>query len=261
MSAVDISKWADCLFEAERRCKTVQPITEAEPALSTDDAYAIQKELIQRRVSAGERIVGVKVGLTSKAKQQDIGIDEPIYGWLTDGMALGVESPLSLGTVIHPRVEPEIVFILRDSLAGPGVGLHDVLAATSAVCCGLEVIDSRFMDFRFALPDVVADNASASKFVLGPTEVSPFGLDLSLLGCVLEENGSIVATAAGAAILGHPANAVAQVANFLGSRGSRLEPGWIVLSGGLTAARPLLAEDHVTGTFAHLGRVGLRAEA
>ena len=164
-----------------------------------------------------------------------MGINEPVYGWLTDAMALEADSSLKLSTVIHPRVEPEIVFILGQALAGPGVGVHDVLEATSAICCGLEVIDSRFIDFRFLLPDVIADNTSASRFVLGSIKAPPAGIDLSLTGCLFEENGAVAATAAGAAILGHPATAVAKLANFLGQRGRQLEAGWIVLSGGLTA--------------------------
>lgn len=261
MTSTDIAKWADYLFGAARRNEAVPAITDIEPTLTTTDAYSIQDELIARRLASGERLVGAKVGLTSRAKQQEMGIDEPVYGWLTDAMALGEGSSLELSTLIHPRVEPEIVFILGEGLAGPGVGIHDVLAATSAVCCGLEVLDSRFVGFRFLLPDVIADNTSASRFVLGSTAVPPAGIDLSLTACLLEENGALVATAAGAAILGHPAMAVASLANFLGQRGRQLEAGWIVLSGGLTAARSLTPGLQVLATFAHLGRVGTEADA
>jgi 2-oxo-3-hexenedioate decarboxylase len=261
MAATDIGKWAGYLLDAERRNEAVRPITDAEPELTTEDGYAIQDEILRRRLASGERLVGAKVGLTSRAKQREMGIDEPVYGWLTDAMALEADSSLRLSSLLHPRVEPEIVFILGEALAGPGVGVHDVLAATSAICCGLEVIDSRFADFRFSLPDVVADNTSACRFVLGPVQVPPAGIDLSLTGCLFEENGALVATAAGAAILGHPANAVAKLANFLGRRGRRLEAGWVVLSGGMTAARPLTPGSDFTATFAHLGRVGIAAGA
>jgi 2-oxo-3-hexenedioate decarboxylase len=260
MTSTDIARWADYLFDAARRNEAVPAITSIEPTLSTADAYAIQDKLIERRLSLGERLVGAKVGLTSRAKQREMGIDEPVYGWLTDAMALETGASLELSTLIHPRAEPEIVFILGEPLAGPGVGIHDVLAATSAVCCGLEVLDSRFVDFRFLLPDVIADNTSASRFVLGPVAVPPAELDLSLVGCLFEENGIVAATAAGAAILGHPATAVAKLANFLGQRGRRLEPGWIVLSGGLTAARSLTPGLHLDAMFARLGRVGIGAK-
>jgi 2-oxo-3-hexenedioate decarboxylase len=261
MVSTDTGKWADYLFDAVRRNEAVPAITHVEPTLTTDDAYAIQEEVIGRRLAYGERLVGAKVGLTSRAKQQEMGINEPVYGWLTDAMALEADSSLDLSTAIHPRVEPEIVFILGEALAGPGVGVHDVLEATSAICCGLEVIDSRFIDFRFLLPDVIADNTSASRFVLGSIKVPPAGIDLSLTGCLFEENGTLTATAAGAAILGHPATAVAKLANFLGQRGRQLEAGWFILSGGLTAARAVAPDSQFVATFAHLGRVGIAAEA
>jgi len=261
MTSTDVGKWADYLYGAARRNEAVPAITDIEPTLTTADAYAIQDELLERRLASGEQLVGAKVGLTSRAKQQEMGIDEPVYGWLTDAMALEAGSSLGLSTLIHPRAEPEIVFVLGRRLAGPGVGIHEVLAATSAVCCGLEVLDSRFVGFRFLLPDVVADNTSASGFVLGSITTPPAGIDLSLTGCLLEENGDVVATAAGAAILAHPAMAVAKLANFLGQRGRHLEPGWVVLSGGLTAARPLTPGSQLLATFAHLGSVGIGAEA
>lgn len=261
MITTDLGKWADYLATAAHRNEAVPPITDVEPTLTVEDAYAIQDEIIERRLASGERLVGAKVGLTSRAKQQEMGINEPVYGWLTDAMALEADSALQLSTLIHPRVEPEIVFILGKALAGPGVGVHDVLEAASAICCGLEVLDSRFIDFRFLLPDVIADNTSASHFVLGPIQVPPAGIDLSVTGCMFEENGTVAATAAGAAILGHPATAVAKLANFFGQRGRRLEAGWIVLSGGLTAARALAPGSQLVATFAHLGRAGISAEA
>lgn len=257
--AVAVRAWADRLLEAEERRTPIPPITDLEPDLPLVDAYAIQEEVLERRLARGERIVGAKVGLTSRAKQRQMGVAEPVYGWLTDAMLLPAEAPVALSELIHPRVEPEIVFLLGSPLEGPGVSAQEVLAATAAVCCGLEVLDSRFRDFRFTLPDVVADNTSAARFTLGPRRRPPSDLDLSLLGCLLENGPEVVATAAGAAVLGHPAEAVARLADHLASRGRRLEAGWIVLSGGLTDAVPLAEGGHVTATFAHLGRVGVRA--
>lgn len=259
--AVDAAKWADHLLDAEARRQPVPPLTDAEPDLALEDAYAIQDELLARRLDRGERLVGAKVGLTSRAKQQAMGVSEPVYGWLTDAMAHPAEAPLPLSELIHPRVEPEIVFVLGTDLAGPGVSGQDVLAATAAVCCGLEVIDSRYENFRFTLPDVVADNTSAARFILGPKRMVPGDLDLALVGCLLENGPDLVATAAGAAVVGHPAESVALLANHLGRRGRCLKAGWVVLSGGLTDAVPLAPGSHVTATFAHLGRVGVRAVA
>lgn len=259
--AVDAGKWAEHLLDAEARRAPVPPLTETEPGLSLEDAYAIQDEVLARRLARGERLVGAKVGLTSQAKQQAMGVAEPVYGWLTDAMAHPAEAPLALDTLIHPRVEPEIVFILGERLMGPGITAQDVLAATTAVCCGLEVIDSRYEEFRFTLPDVVADNTSAARFVLGPRRVGPGACDLSLVGCLLEDGPDLVATAAGAAVVGHPAESVALLANHLARRGRALEPGWVVLSGGLTDAVRLGPGSHVTATFGTWGASGSASQA
>jgi 2-oxo-3-hexenedioate decarboxylase len=256
----DVEKWAEYLLDAERDREAVSPITDTEQELTLEDAYAIQSTLVARKVAIGERIVGAKLGLTSRAKQEAMGVHEPVYASLTDRMLLPAEAPLRLAELIHPRVEPEVVFVMGDDLAGPGVTAPDALEATAGVCCGLEIIDSRYADFRFTLPDVVADNASAARFVLGPVRAAP-DFDLSLVGCVLEADGAPADTAAGAAVLGHPAEAVALLANELGRRGTKIEAGWIVLSGGLTDAIKLEPGSSVEATFARLGRVGVRASS
>ena len=253
----DIGKWAEYLVEAEVRREAVAPITDADPTLTVEDAYRIQDELLVRRIATGERLVGAKLGLTSRAKQASMGVYEPIYAWLTDRMVVPLEAPLPVGELIHPRAEPEIVFVLGRQLAGPGVTAQAVLDATAAVCCGLEVIDSRYADFRFTLPDVVADNASAARFTVGSRRVAA-DFDLRLEGCLLEVDGELVATATGAAVLGHPAEAVALLANALALRGKQLEAGWIVLAGGLTDAVPLVPGRHVDASFTRLGHVGIR---
>jgi 2-oxo-3-hexenedioate decarboxylase len=258
---VDVDKWAAYLLDAEARRQAVAPITDTEPGLSVDDGYAIQDALIARREAAGERVIGVKLGLTSRAKQQAMNVNEPCFAVLTDAMHLPAEQPVRLGELIHPRVEPEIVLYLAHDLAGPGVTAQDVLDAAAAVCCGLEVIDSRYADFKFTLADVVADNASSARFTLGTQRVDPRTVDLALAGCLLERDGDLVATAAGAAVLGHPAEAVARLSNWLGRRGRTLRAGWAVLSGGLTDAFALSDGSHVVATFGHLGRVGLWAVA
>lgn len=255
---IDVEHWAGYLGDAVRDRRAVAPITDTEPDLSLEDAYAIQDALLEQRLSEGRRVVGAKLGLTSVAKQTQMGVSAPIFGWLTDDMALPLETPLTLDELIHPRVEPEIVFRMAEDIAGPGISAHDVLDATASVSCGLEIIDSRYEAFRFTLPDVVADNTSAACFTLGLGCVEPASLELDLLGVLLEAGPDLVETAAGAACVGHPANAVAMLANWLGERGRRIETGWVVLSGGLTAAVPLEIATPVRATFAHLGSVGVR---
>ncbi|MBX2803704.1 MAG: hypothetical protein KTR31_38865 [Myxococcales bacterium] len=257
--SIDIDHWAAYLQRAVDERTAVPAITKS-TELSLPDAYAIQQASIDARVAAGGRIIGAKVGLTSRAKQQQMGVSEPVYGWLTDEMLLPAEVPVSLSELVHPRCEPEIVFLMAHDLQGPGVTAHDVLAATEAVCGGIEVIDSRYEAFSFTLPDVVADNTSAARFTLGSNRVAPDEADLALMGCLFEVDGELSATAAGAALMGHPAECVAMLANHLGRQGKAIEAGWIVLAGGLTPAVHLHAGTHATATYAHLGRVGVRAE-
>ncbi|MFD4676265.1 2-keto-4-pentenoate hydratase [Lentzea sp. NPDC058450] len=228
-----------------------EPLTDTWPDLDLDTAYAIQDETLRLRLTRGEALIGVKLGLTSRAKQQRMNVDSPLVAWLTDAMALpqGVPAP----PLIHPRVEPEIAFVMGRRLSGPGVTAATAISAVDSVLAGLEIIDSRYRDFRFTLPDVVADNASSGAFVTGSVHRSPGDLNLALEGCVLSSGSSIVHTATGAAVQGHPAEALALAANTLGRRGKRIEAGWIVLTGGVTDAVPL--EMSVSVEFTHLGRL------
>jgi 2-oxo-3-hexenedioate decarboxylase len=252
-----IADAAKRLFDAERSGKSLKPITDTQPGLSVEAAYELQAAVLALRLEAGEHVVGAKLGLTSRAKQQTMGVQSPIFAPLTDAMAWPAHSPLPIELLIHPRVEPEIVFLMGESLTGPGVTALDVLGASAGVAGGLEVIDSRYENFRFTHPDVVADLASAARFVLGPVLVGPT-FDLSLVGCSLELDGNVVHTAAGAAILGHPANAVALLVNHLAERGERLEQGSVVLAGAMTDAIPLPPGSEIRATFGRLGTVGLR---
>jgi 2-oxo-3-hexenedioate decarboxylase len=254
----DVAELADRLEAAGRERAPIGRLTEDRPELTLEDGYAIQDELARRRVAAGDRVVGAKLGLTSRAKQVQMKVEQPVYGRLFASGLHPAGDPIVVSDLIHPRVEPEIVFVIGERLQGPGVSAADVISATDWVCCGLEIIDSRYADFSFTAVDVVADNTSAARVVLGPTMVAPDGLDLSLVGLVLEVDGDGVATAAGAATMGHPADAVASLANWLGARGEAVEAGWIVFSGGLTAAVPLAPGGHVTATYGHLGTVTVR---
>lgn len=250
---------AQILREAERTRTDRPPITADWPELDLATAYVVQQLVIDDKVTAGEKVIGVKLGLTSRAKQQRMGISSPLTGWVTDAMVLPLGELLQTGQLIHPRVEPEIVFVLGQPLAGPGVTAATALAAVASVGVGFEIIDSRFTDFKFALPDVVADNASAARLVLGAAQHDPAGLDLALEASVLQVNGHVVATATGAEVQGHPAEALALAANSLAQRGISLEPGWIVLTGGLTDAVSIKPGDQITAEFSRLGTVALGA--
>lgn len=245
------------LLRRERERTPGGRVTEEWPGLDLPTAYRVQDELLARKARAGETVVGVKLGLTSRAKQQRMGIDEPLTGWLTDAMALGAGEPLAVDRFIHPRVEPEIVLTMGARLRGPGVTAERAMAAVKSVHAGFEVIDSRFGAFSFALPDVVADNASSCRFLVSDASLPPDALDLAQESCRLGVDGSTVDTATGAAVLGHPARAVAFAANALAQRGLAIEPGWLVLTGGLTDAVPLRAGATVTADFASLGRLAL----
>jgi 2-keto-4-pentenoate hydratase len=184
------------------------------------------------------------------------GLDSPVRGFLASANALDLGQPLASGELIQPRAEPEIVFIMGKDLSGPAVSSADVLAATAGVAVGIEILDSRYLDYRFTMPDVIADNASAGRFLVG-SPVPLDGIDLRLAGVVLEHNGQVVGTAAGAAALGHPAAAAAWLVRSLAAAGQGLLAGQIVLSGGLTAAVPVRPRDVVVASIDRLGSVEL----
>jgi 2-oxo-3-hexenedioate decarboxylase len=257
MSTWSIDRAATALLEAEESRTDRAPITGEWPELDLETAYAVQDETLRRRLDRGERLVGVKLGLTSRAKQRRMNIASPLTAWLTDAMVLPAGDPVPQGRLIHPRAEPEIVFVMRDRLAGPGVTAVTALAAVASVHAGIEIIDSRYRDFKFTLPDVVADNASSGCFVTGPVGRSPADLDLTLEACLVEADGRIVDSATGAAVQGHPAEALALAANDLGRRGLGIEPGWIVLTGGMTDAVFVPARAEVAVHFTSLGSIFL----
>lgn len=255
MTATLPEQLADLLDEAARRRLAIPQLVEVHPDLDLETAYAVQRIGFERLLATGDRFLGYKLGLTSRVKQEAMGVAEPLWGRLATSMLMEENQPLSLAGLIHPRVEPEIVFLLGRDVDGPGVTVAEVLAATESIAAGLEVIDSRYRDFKFTLPDVVADNASAARVLVGGRPMSPDRLDVRLEGMVLRSDGEVVHTAAGAAVSGHPAAAVAWLANSLG----RLEAGSVVFSGGLTAPVPLAPGLVVSAEFANLGTVSLRA--
>lgn len=239
------------LLEAYR-VGPVAPPTARYPGMTVDDAYAVQLAQAARWKQEGRQVVGYKVGLTSAAMRRALGVDEPDFGHLFDGMSVPDRGALPSAGLLQPRAEPEIAFVLADSLAGPGVSAADVRAATLAVAPALEIIDSRITDWRITLADTVADNGSSGRFVLGPQHPLT-GLDLPALGCELLLDGNVVDSGAGAAVLGDPAEAVAWLANELGRRGTTLLAGQVVLSGSCTAAHPITPGQRIEARFDQLG--------
>jgi 2-oxo-3-hexenedioate decarboxylase len=247
---------ADVLIAAERDCTPIAPFTRKLPFFDVRTAYAAQALFVAHRLDAGEQLVGAKLGMTSAVKRKALNIHEPVFGRLTSGMILPPGAPVPLGELIRPRAEPEIAFLVGLRIEAPTT-VSAVLAATEAVLPAVEVVDSRYAD-PFRLPDSVADNAGAARVVLGAPSRRPADLvDLSVLGCVFRSRGAIE-TAAGGAVMGHPAAALVWLAQALAVRGECIEPGSIVLSGGLTASVLLTAADVVTAEFDGLGSIEVR---
>ena len=253
-----IAGLAEQLEACQQQARDTTKITDDHPGMDWDDAYAVQDEILRRKLARGGRVVGYKAGLTSHAKMKQMGVATPVFGFLVDEFVVPEGGEVKTSELIHPKVEPEICFVTRSELRGPGCHIGNVLAACDFVLPGIEVIDSRYRDFKFDLKSVVADNTSASRFVVGGRIASARDTDLCTLGIVLEKNGEPVAFGAGAAVLGHPAAAVAMLVNHLGRRGQVLPAGSLVLSGGITEAVAVQAGDHITLRTQHLGSVSLR---
>lgn len=250
-----IRRGAEYLLAREANREAGGPVTEWWPELDLETAYAVQDEALRMRRARGETLIGVKLGLTSKAKQKRMGIDRPSLAWLTDAMLLPVGEPVPLGELIHPRVEPEIGFVMGQRLQGPGVSSATALAAVSHVFGAVEIIDSRFSGFKFQMSDAVADNGSSGRFTIGSVLADPVGLDLAMEAMLLEQDGEIVDSCTGAAVQGNPGEALALAANILGERGLAIEPGWVILTGGMTDALPIGPGGRIAAHFAHLGSV------
>lgn len=259
-AALSETEIASALADAESRRADVVRFTLADPDLDLAAAYRVQARNIARRTDGGHPRVGVKLGLTSRAKQQQMGVAAPLTGILTADMTLGAGAPVPTAELIHARVEPEIAFVLAADLVGPGITADDARAAVASVHAALEIIDSRYRDFDFRLPDVVADNASSARYVLSSAALAPHEIDVTSEPVALVIDGETVATATGAATMGDPYVALALAANDLATRGDRLRAGEVVLSGALTDARPLLAGTVAEARFATLGTISVTAE-
>lgn len=246
---------ANRLIEAARNRVATTPLTDEYPDLDVTTAYTIQDAVVSARRSQGSVVVGAKLGLTSAAKQKQMNVSEPLYGWLTHDMQIDTGQILNCDAFIQPRCEPEVAFLLGRDLEGSGVTAAQVLAATDLVFPAVDVLDSRFAGYSFKLPDVVADNSSCAGFVLGGQGIDPAGFDLRLTGCVFEKNGELLATASGAAVLGHPAASVAWLVRKLSERGQGLQAGHVVLAGAMTEAVAVAPGDVITARFDRLGTV------
>ena len=258
LSAATIAQLAEHLDNCQRNAQDTPKITDDHPDMDWDDAYAIQDAILARHLGRGARVIGLKAGLTSHAKMKQMGVETPVFGFLVDEYSVLEGAEVKVSELIHPKVEPEIAFVLKHALRGPGCHIGAVLAATDFVMPGIEVIDSRYRDFKFDLKSVVADNTSASRFVVGGQPLRPNELDLRTVGVVLEKNGEPVALGAGAAVLGHPAAAIAMLANHLGARGQEIPAGSLILSGGITEAVAVAAGDNVCLRVQGMGSVSLR---
>jgi 2-oxo-3-hexenedioate decarboxylase len=253
-----IAKLAAHLEDCELKAKDTLKITNDHPEMDWEDAYAIQDEIRRRKIARGNKIVGLKAGLTSHAKMKQMGVETPVFGFMADYYAVPEGGECKVSDLIHPKIEPEIAFVTKRALKGPGCHIGAVLAATDFVLPGIEVIDSRYRDFNFDLKSVIADNTSAARFVVGGQAVPASEVDLRTVGIVLEKNGKQVAFGAGAAVLGHPAAAIAMLANHLGARGEEIPAGTLILSGGITEAVAVEPGDAVTLRVQGMGSVGMR---
>ncbi len=243
------------LLDAEAERREIERI-DPEGALSEDEAYQLQFRLIDYKVGHGDSIVGLKTGLTSKAKQTTMGVDQPIFGHIMASSVVPEGEPLSCARLIHPRAEPEIAFLLARDLGGNAAAAQ-AFAATECVFAAVEIIDSRFANFRFGFTDVIVDNTSAARVVFGSHSTRPGEIDLRLVGMVYTKNGAVESTAAGAAILGNPWEALAWLARRAGALGRPLRAGQIVLAGALADAVFVAPGDSVRVEFAGLGGLGV----
>jgi 2-oxopent-4-enoate/cis-2-oxohex-4-enoate hydratase len=234
---------AEELYQALRDKRTVPPLMARHPELTIDDAYAISLGALERRKADGEKVIGKKIGVTSKAVQDMLGVHQPDFGFLTDRMYIEGDIDVAANGLIAPRAEAEIGFILKDSLKGPGVTADDVIAATDSIVPCFEIVDSRIQDWKIGIVDTVADNASCGVYVLGEARVNPRDHDLPNLHVTVTKNGAPLSEGYGHAVQGSPAQAVAWLANTLGAYGVTLEAGDVILSGSLVPLEPAAPGD------------------
>ena len=258
MDKTQIERYGDELYQALVTREAVAPLTDREPDMTIEDAYQIQLRMIQRRLDLGETVIGKKIGVTSKVVMDMLKVNQPDFGHLLSGMVFSEGEPIPANSLIAPRAEAEVAFMLKRDLQGPGVMAADVLRATECVMPCFEIVDSRIQDWKIKIQDTVADNASCGVFVLGGVRADPRRLDLALAGMVLEKNGEVISTATGAAVQGSPVNAVAWLANTLGRLGITLKAGEVILSGSQSPLVPVVAGDSLYCSVGGLGGAAVR---
>lgn len=252
-----IDELASVLYQAEKDRDPIPPLTDGYPNLLPEEAYQVQLAWVKLKEKEGACITGKKIGLTSKPMQELMGVNEPDYGHLFDYMMISDRDTINADELLQPRIEAEVAFILEKDLKGPGVTVADVLAATKYVVPSIEVVDSRIENWKIKLSDTIADNGSSARVVLGSKLTPVDGLDLQLMGMVLEKNGQQVNTGAGAAALGHPAYAIAWLANKLAQFDISLKAGEVILPGAVAAAVDVKKGDHITAHFSGIGSVSV----
>lgn len=258
LSHAQVQSLADHVLQAQQTATPIPMLTIDHPELSVADGYAIQNALRARYLANGHKHIGWKAGLTSRAKMRQMGVAQPIVGFLTQKMAAAPGSVIPVANHCHPRVECEVAFVLGRDLPSEGCTVDDVVAATEFVVPAIEVIDSRYKNFKFDLASVVADNTSSARYILGSNAMRLADLDRTTLGVALLRNGEVMATGASAAVWGDPAASVALTANIAGSVGGRFTAGMTILSGGITAAFAVNPGDCVSARFQKLGVVDIR---
>jgi 2-oxopent-4-enoate/cis-2-oxohex-4-enoate hydratase len=253
-----IDQLGDELYTALTTRQVLEPLTNRHADITIEDAYHIQQRMLSRRLAAGEKVVGKKIGVTSAAVMNLLGVRQPDFGYMLDGMIYNEGESIPMDTLIQPKAEGEIAFVMKHDLMGPGVTAADVLAATEGVMTCFEIVDSRIRDWKIKIQDTVSDNASCGVFVLGDRLVDPREVDLATCGMVLEKNGEISCTGAGAATLGNPVNAMVWLTNTLGRLGIPLKAGEVVLSGSLGPMIPVKAGDNLRVTIGGIGGCSVR---
>jgi 2-keto-4-pentenoate hydratase len=243
------------LLQAERDKRSVTPLTDLYPDITIHDAYRVQLLSIDQKVNNGQKVVGKKIGLTSFAMQNLLGVDQPDYGHLLDSMEIPDGGTISMETLFNPKVEGELAFVLKKDLIGPGVTVEDVLEATDYIVPSIEIVDSRITDWKIKLEDTVADNASCGLFAFGSQRFDPNGMDITKIEMLLYKNGEFMNKGTGADVLGHPATCVAWLANKLAEYNITLKAGEVILSGALSAAVAAQKGDVFTAEFGQLGKV------
>jgi 2-keto-4-pentenoate hydratase len=248
---------AQALRDAEHDCKPIEPLVDEYPGIDVVDAYEIQLINIKRRLEEGRIIRGHKVGLSSKAMQEMMGVNEPDYGHLLDDMFVFEDEEVDTAGLCYPRVEVEVGFILGEALPAPGCNAADVLRATEYVVPALEIIDSRIRDWKIGLCDTIADNASSCRVVIGGNATRIDQVDPRVIGATLRRNGTIIATGSAGAVLGNPVTAVAWLANKVHRFGVKLEAGHVILPGSCTRAFDVAPGDNMRADFDTLGPVSV----